>query len=115
MRKSRSEPARKSSARLASGRGTPVMLVSQDDFVKIGRDGNFVVFEVVQPSSATTQSVKQPAEDFPQRHRDRLGWLFVQGTIGLSIHIGAEVDPKLRVYHEAVLHFAAERSLFTRP
>lgn len=91
------------------------MLVSQDDFVKIGRDGHFVVFEVIQPSATAAQGVQQPTENLPQRYGDRLGWLLVKRSFGLGIHIGAEVNPKLRVYHEVVLHFVAERSLFTRP
>ena len=54
------------------GAWTEVMLVGQDHFVEIGRDGDFVVGEIAEPGAAAVDGVGQEGQHFGQRDGDGL-------------------------------------------
>ena len=45
------------------------MLIRQDDLVQVGRDRDFVFFEIAQPGSLASHRVGQQWKDFAQGHR----------------------------------------------
>src|SRR5579871_4257039 len=49
-------------------RGAPAMLISQNDFVQVGRDGQFVVGEIAQPGSLTAHGLGQERKDLANPH-----------------------------------------------
>lgn len=59
------------------------MDVGGEDVVEVGRDGDFVVFEIVQPGSLGSAGVAEGAGDVAKAHRHagfaRLGFEFVAG------------------------------------
>ena len=48
------------------------MLVGQDHFVEVGRDGDFVVGEIAQPGAAAVDGVGQQRQHIGQRDGDGL-------------------------------------------
>jgi hypothetical protein len=70
------------------------MLVSEDDFVKIARNGDFVVTKVVQPGSAAIGGVRQGRNDFSGWHAYFvcLGVICGEYRCGITLFFGSTID-----------------------
>ena len=76
------------------------MLVCQNDFMQVGRDGDIVVFEVFDPGAVILDCVGQSAKYLACRNRDRLGLMgnLGRGDLSRGFVLGTVVDT------QSVLH-----------
>ncbi len=73
------------------------MLVCQNDFVHVRRDGDVIVFEIFDPGAIILYRVDQRAENLTRGNRDRLGLVRHRGGLGGGF-VGTVVDAQSIVH-----------------
>ncbi len=75
------------------------MLVSQDDFVEVHRDGNFIVSKISKPSAVGFHSVYQQRQHLAERDGNGLPSFTAFGHVDGGLFRGT-VDSKMAWIHE---------------